>query len=279
MRRHHPRAPRRAPRHAAGLRIAVALGALAVAGCAHAPHVAELAGGTMRELYETALARRASAASAIEADGSLWVRRSAGKRYPGVLAELRIGTPDRFRLRINDPFGAGFMMGGSGDRVAATLLSRGLYFEGDHVGDTLGIAHPSELVVRAVAALWHPPAAAWEEARRRGSPDTLSWQDGGERVILALDSGAQPRSVEWTVEEGRPLHIAYLDWSDRAGSEWPGQITISDPVAGARVVFRVERWRDRSSSDSAIFAVPHAADAQRIEWSDLRRALRKIETP
>ena len=259
--------------------LALVLGALAVAGCAHAPRAPEITGGTARERYEVALERRGAAAAAIEADGSLWVRRSGGRRYPGVLAELRIGAPDRFRLKINDPFGAGFMMGGAGDRVAAALLSRGLYFESDHAGETLGIAHPSQMVVRAAAALWHPPAEAWDEARHRGTPDTLSFWAQDQRVRLVVDSSALPRAVDWGVEEGHTIHIEYLDWSDRAGSAWPSQIAISDPVAGARVLFRIERWRDRSAADSAGFRVPHAVDARRIEWSDLRRALRRIEVP
>jgi hypothetical protein len=273
----------RFPRHLssrAGKRsLALVLGVLAMAGCARAPRVAEVTGGTVRERYEIALERRAAAAAAIEADGSLWVRRSGGRRYPGVLAELRIGAPDRFRLKINDPFGAGFMMGGAGDRVAAALVSRGLYFESDHAGETLGIAQPSELVVRAAAALWHPPAEAWDEARHRGTPDTLSWRTQDQHVRLVVDSSALPRAVDWGVEEDHAIHVEYLDWSDRAGFAWPSQIAISDPIAGARVLFRIERWRERSAADSAGFRVPHAADARRIEWSDLRRALRRIEVP
>ena len=250
--------------------------ALAGLGCAPPPPGLELAGGAARERYLVALEQRSARATALDAEVSLWLRRASGARLPGVLGDLRLGAPDRFRLRVRDPLGGALELGGSDTRFVAVLPSREAYFESGGLGDSLGLARAGELVVRIAAALWRPPDEAWADSPPGNPTRSLQWVADRERVSLRTDAAGLPVAVELVAGAMPPLRIEYRDWLDRGGTRWPGRIEIEDSAATTHLTCRLERVRSRGA-DPARLAVAIPSDAKRLEWTSILHALARLE--
>jgi hypothetical protein len=257
---------------------AIALIALSLPGCAGALKTTALEPAATRERYLELLSLRENAAHALDAEASLWLTVRATKPIPGVLADLALGSPDAFRLRVHSPLGTVIDLGGRGSGLTASFPSRRAYVRQDAAAESLGIRSPAEMVVRVCSANWRPPESAWTEATRLGAREQLRWMEGSDSIRVTVDVAGLPAEIEVGRADRAALRIRYLDWS-RGNPSWPSHIEIGDTTAGAELKCRLERVRGRTPADSARLAVAVPAGATRLEWSEAVRAVTEAMVP
>jgi hypothetical protein len=270
-------APERAHRCRASLVIAM-FAALAGCGCAGTMKSTTLAPEETRARYLDMLSQRESAAYALDAQAALWLRAPSVQPLPGVLADLAIGAPDAFRLRVHSALGTAIDLGGRGRALTAAVPSKRAYLEEDAAAESLGIRSPAELVVRTCAADWRPPDRAWRDGTWAGKQETLRWLEDADSIRVTLDSGGLPAEVEIARAARGAVIIRYVEWGTGHPS-WPVQIEVGDGADGAHLKCRLERVRVRTPADSARLAVAIPDRATRIAWSDAVRAFSKTVAP
>jgi hypothetical protein len=270
-------APDRAQRCRAPLVIAL-FTALAAGGCAGPMNSTTLAPEETRARYLEMLAQRESGATALDAQASLWLRAPSAQPLPGVLADLAIGAPDAFRLRVHSALGTAFDLAGRGRALTAAVPSKRAYVEEEAAAESLGVRSPAELVVRACTADWRPPERAWQEATWGGTRPTLRWQEDADSIRVTLDAGGLPAEVEIERAFRGTVIIRYVEWGAGHPS-WPVQIEVGDGADGAHLKCRLERVRVRAAADSARLAVAIPNGATRLAWSDAVRAFSKAVVP
>jgi len=242
---------------------------LALAGSCAPPPPAELTAGSKRDHYLAALDRRQASAEGLNAAAALWLRPASGKRLPGVLSDLEIERAERFRLTVSQPLGIALQIGGEGRHVVVLLPTRRAVFESDDVGDSIGLDRPADFLVRSVTALWRPDDAAWSDT----GAGLLSWSDAGASLALEIDARGRPARVRVGTGRAGALRIAYFDWFESLGTEWPGRIEIEDSSSTARLTCRIERLRRLTESERWHLAITIPKGARHLEWEDLVREL------
>jgi hypothetical protein len=256
--------------------LAVVLLASLLGSCA--PHVVqppELSVETRQSRYERALEARERAAVAVEADVVVWAVLAGDRDLPGAQARLMLASPDAFRLRVQTLFGTALDASGHGDSLTAYVPPRRAGMQLAEAGDSLGLREPARFVVRSLAALWRPPAAAWRASSWRDTLLETRWQEDEDSLVVAVGSSGRP--VTTTIaREGRGVRVRYEGWQGEQGAEWPARLTIDDLDNRGHVTFVLRNLRFAAAPDRARLMVRLPDDAERVTLAELRRAFERL---
>ncbi|OGF09382.1 MAG: hypothetical protein A2W00_14845 [Candidatus Eisenbacteria bacterium RBG_16_71_46] len=260
---------------------AIALaGAAALALPACAPHrlaPPALEEGQVRARFVRALAERAERARAVEARVALWPHSASRGALPGAEAVLLLAAPDAFRLRVGSSFGTALDLGAHDDSVVAYVPSRRLAVRLGAAGESLGVRSPAAVVCRALGATWNPDAAAWAAPERSDSLLVVRWLEDGDSLALGVGTSGLPRWARIARPDGPALDVRYPAWSWVDGASWPTGVALSDGGGRFQVECRLRHVRFAARPDRRRLAVVTPADAGRLGWLGLRRALERLE--
>jgi len=249
---------------------------LLIGACApHRLALPALETGVLRARYERALAARETRGAAVEAEVSVWAELESARDLPGAEGRLLLAGPDAFRLRVGSLFGAALDVSGRGDSLVAWVPVRRMGVRLDARRDTLGVRAPGLQVFRALGAVWHPPADAWERATWRDSLRELRWVDAGDSVRVAVGSSGLPQLAAVSRPGEGELRAAYRGW-DQSGAPWPSWVEIADAEGRFRLTLKCERLRfpDRLSRERLTTPLPEGTRA--LTLAELRHLIERL---
>lgn len=268
-----PSPPSRDPRF---LRFSVVCALLLAAGCApHVPRVAELDPAARTDQYRVGVARRTVMARSVQARAMVWAQISS-QRLPGAEATLVLGAPDAFRLRVGSLFGTALDLGVRGDSVRAYVPSRRQGLALDAMRDDLGLHQPGSLGVRALAALWNPPDAAWQEARWEGDLLVARWLEREDSLALAVGRGGLPLWASFTRPGEPPVRADYQAWTAGPAAPWPSQIRIEEARGALRLTCKLSQFEFGSGPHPDRLSVRIPSTAEQLTLAELRAMIARL---
>lgn len=245
-------------------RAALATLALAVAatGCAPPRPVPLPERATVMQRHAAARSARERLAAGLEASVLIWSR-AGGEALPGATGTLWLEAPRGARLTLGSAFGTAFDVAARDDTLEAWVPSRRRGARLDAAAAGLGMA-PQQAVVRALAASWTPPGAAWDAAVASDSGWVVRWPERGDTLALVVDADGRPRSMTWHPSGGDTVRVGYGSWITVAGTGWPDRITWSESAHALSVRMRLERVTPRTPSDGRRLRVAMPANAAAV---------------
>ena len=213
--------------------------------------------------------------AAVRLEATTWIDAAAAGRLPAVQLDVALVGPDRVRARVASLFGTAVDLLVRGDSLTGYVPPRRMGVEVGSLEDSLGIRRPGEWGCRALAATWDPRGAHWM-TDRADSLRHASWVEGGDSLMLAVDSKALPVAMAIVSAEGRSLTIRYPAWQWIESTAWPSRIEIEDAAAGVEVALRIDRVRFERRADPQWMVLVLPASTQRLEWRALREALARM---
>jgi len=251
----------------------VALGLAVLTGCAPPPAPVLLDTATLAARYDAALGRRERTGVGLDGEARLWVSGSALGQMPALAARLAILGPDACRLRVASALGTALDVSARGDTLTALLPARRVALDLDRAGDTLGVRDPGTLGVRFWSATWRPPASAWHDVTRHDSVTAIAWVEDGDSLALDVGNSGRPVVVRLRRADGGVLRCAYHAWQTVGDASWPVWLELVDEPGTLRVTCRLSNLRARPELTRDQLAVRLPANVERLEWSELKRAL------
>jgi len=237
---------RRRAGRVARLGLAVAL----FAGCAPRPTavvpVTEVARAAR---YLRQLARREERATMVEGAATVWLRAFAAcdtcapRRLPAAQAGVALAWPDRMRLSVGSAFGTALDLGLAGDSLTAYAPPQGWAVALDATRDSLGLADPGALAVRALSAGWRPPGSAWDSGTREGGLLVLRWSEEGDSVALAVDESGIPVWARLGRDARRGVMTRYERWESTDGVAWPVAFQVRELGGAFELACRLDGLR------------------------------------
>jgi len=246
-----------------------------LAGCAHRLHLRPAYETSGRHsLYRTALNER-RAAGLVTANLSLWLERGR-RRLPGATGDLALVAPDRARLRVDSSFGTLLDFGVEGDSVTAYVPSWRTGLRIGSAGDSLQVARPGELAVRALSAAWDPPEEAWTNgAVWTDSLLEISWLEAGDSLRMGVMGDGLPAFVR-LARAAFDVRIDYRAWDRSAGTPWPAWMIVESRRGDLRLTLRPSRLRFAPRIDPLRLKVRIPENAQALTVDDLRELIGRL---
>ena len=263
-------------RLAAGIGIAAAVVALAGACAPRLAAPPSLDVNQRRTRFERALALRERSGAGVEADVSVWVRWPSAGELPGTQARLLLGSPDRFRVRIESILGTAFDAAGHGDSLVAHVPPKRVGIELDARRDSLGVEDPGRLAFQVWSATWRPPGSAWSQSRWEDSLLVVSWPEAADTMRVAIGSHGLPVRVTRIDPRRGEVTARYPAWIWSDGVAWPGQIEFDEAKSGLEVRCRVNRVRFAGHAEEARLTLRLPNGTERLTRESLRRAIERI---
>jgi hypothetical protein len=248
-------------------------------GCAHrAPAPAPLDSGALERRHSTLLAERHVRTRGTVGEVSVWFE-TATQRFPGAHASYRLVGPDSVRLRVESSFGTALDLAGAGDSLWLWVPSERAGVRAGPGDAPLSRADAAAFAVRAAAALWAVPGAAWRAARAADTLTVARWIDSGDTLELAVGSNGLPRTARLLREGMRPVRVAYAAYGDHQGTPWPVRFDLEDEGGAFRLQVRVRRvYRDPAAA-AAPWRPVIPAGARSIEAEELWQRIRDEWAP
>lgn len=255
--------------------VAVLLAMVAASCAAHRVAPPALDTGSAAARYAGALARREAMGGAVDAEVSAWLRGDAVGDIPGMHATLAVSGPDAFRLRVDSMFGVALDCAAHGDSLAAYVPARRVGIRLDAAVDSLGLRSPGALGYRVLSASWRPPAAAWALATTQDSLRVVSWEEAGDSLSIAIGANGLPRIARFHRRPGVSVRATYRGWTFVEGAAWPAMVELQDEAGRFKLILRLTRvWRNQHPAPER-FVVRIPDGAERLEWSQVRRAIER----
>jgi hypothetical protein len=252
--------------------------ALAMTGCAPRPSAQALDRDVLRGNFQRLAAERAEPSKSMQSSSALWLETSRAGHWPGVMALLRVSSPDRVRLVVRSPLGPLLDLAGAGEHLLAVLPRRHAWCELDRAGDTLGVGRPVDLAVAIVTASWSPPVAAWDASSASAGQRRLAWSEATRHIDLAVDGEGLPRQVRLTGSSGASLIVNYESYTRSLGTRWPARFTLVDSAGQGSLRCRIDGWSVISAGDATAFEAT-ATRGQRMEFSAVRALFDRLVQP
>jgi len=252
----------------------VLLAASALASCA--PHLVappRLDPQRLADRYRVARGARAALAGAVDAEASAWLRGDSLGDLPGVHVRLALGAPGAFRVRVESLFGVALDFAAWGESLACFVPPKRLGVALDATLDTLGLRSPGPLGVRVLAATWEPPDPAWARADYEDSLLVVRWEEVGDSLAVSVGSDGMPRRAVRRDARGRTVEVRYRAWEFLQGTSWPVRMEFEDRAEGITLALKLTHVTRNAGPAAERLVVRIPPDAERLEWSAIRRAL------
>ena len=257
--------------------VALACAALWLAGCAprHGPALPDI--GTWRQRFEAQRAQRAQVLACALADLDVRAEGSTLGRLPRLELRVALAAPDRLRLRAAWLLGTAFDLVAEGDSVRALVPARRLAVVVDP--EDAPIEAPARLVLRALAASWRVPEAAWQQAWSDSAERSVGWREGLDTLRLAIDGEGLPTRLEVRPAKGTAVDIDYDRWQDVGGVRCPSRLRLRDLEGRMRLTLDLTGIEPRASPGADWFTLSLPAHTQHVGWAQLGRLVRGSEEP
>jgi hypothetical protein len=217
--------------------------------------------------------RRDAGLHALTANLVVRVDGRATGRLPGLPATLALASPDRARLRVSALFGTALDVCAQGDSLLAWVPSERVALSLAGASETLGIAPPVELLLRAIGATWQPPPEAWKQSVADSLGLHLHWMQGTDTLQMRVGFDSRPAEVRLASALGS-VSVRYSGaWTRSGGAEWPDALEVGDATGWARVRIGVTTVRVAAKASEEWFALRVPSDAKRLDWDGLREWL------